>query len=189
MIRPALVVLALAASAAPAMAQTAPAITPQRDVDVTYSIASPAPGAPALQQRMRWSVATGRLRVDPPAHDMYMVVDYRTRRMMVVRPADQAVLDMDASGPGMPGAPSDGQFARQNTMSVAGMSCTNWQTLDASGAPAVICFTADGVMLRASRDGQVLLEATSIQYAPQDPAAFAVPANYRHIAPPPQPKP
>ena len=186
MIRAGLLALLLAT---PALAQEKPAITPQRDVDVTYAIAGPAAGAPPMSQRMRWSVATGRLRVDPPAKDMYMVVNYRTRRMMVVRPADEAVLDLDASGPGMPGAPSDGEFARKGSATIAGLACTNWQTLDASGAPAVICWTADGVMLRASRDGQTLLEATSVVYAAQDPAAFDVPAAYHHIAPPPPPKP
>ena len=171
--------------ATPALAQDKPSITPQRDVDVTYAIASP-PGAPPLSQRMRWSVATGRLRVDPPAQDMYMVVDYRAKRMMVVRPSDRAVLDLDASGTGLPGAPSDGQFARQTTETIAGLGCTNWQTVDAGGAPAVICFTPDGVMLRASRDGQLLLQAISVSYGPQDASAFELPAGYHRIKPPPQ---
>ncbi len=186
MIRALLLALLLAT---PALAQDKPAITPQRDVDVTYAIASPAPGGALLSQRMRWSVGSGRLRVDPPAPDMYMVVDYRARRMMVVRPADRAVLDLDAAGPGLPGAPSDGQFARQGAETVAGLACTDWQTLDASGVPAVICLTADGVMLRASRDGQLLLQAVSVNYTPQDAAAFDMPAGYRHITPPPLPKP
>ena len=173
--------------ATPALAQDKPAITLQRDVDVSYAIAPPAPGERPLSQRMRWSVASGRLRVDPPAQDMYMVVDYRTRRMMVVRPLDHAVLDLDAVGPGLPGAPSDGRFSRQDGATVAGLACTNWRTLDASGEPAVICLTADGVMLRASRDGQVLLEATSVTYAPQDGAAFDLPPGYKHITPAPPP--
>jgi hypothetical protein len=175
--------------ATPALAQEKPAITPQRDVDVTYSIAPAVPGGPPLSQRMRWSVATGRLRVDPPAHDMYMVVDYRARRMMVVRPSERAVLDLDAAGPGLPGAPSGGQFDRQAAERIAGLACTNWQTLDAGGQMAVICLTGDGVMLRASRDGQVLLEATGVTYAPQDTAAFDLPPGFHHITPPPPPKP
>ncbi len=184
MIRAVLLALLLAT---PALAQDKPAITPLRDVDVTYAIASPVTGGEPLSQRMRWSVASGRLRVDPPAQDMYMVVDYRARRMMVVRPSDRAVLDLDAAGPGMPGAPSDGQFARQAAENIAGLACTDWRTLDAAGVAAVICLTHDGVMLRASRDGQMLLQATSVSYAPQDAAAFDLPAGYRHIAPPPSP--
>ena len=183
MIRRLLVLLLLAT---PALAQDKPAITPQRDVDVTYAIASPQAGAPPLSQRMRWSVATGRLRVDPPAQDMYMVVDYRAKRMMVVRPSDRAVLDLDAAGIGLPGAPSNGQFARQATETIAGLACTEWQTVDAGGAPAVICFTADGVMLSASREGQLLLQATSVNYGAQDASAFDLPADYHHIKPPQQ---
>lgn len=174
--------------ASPAVAQEKPVITPTRDVDVTYAIASASTGGPPLSQRMRWSVASGRLRVDPPAADMYMVVNYQTRRMMIIRPSDQAVLDMDAAGAGMPGAPSDGQYARGATETVAGLSCTDWQLHDAGGAPAVICLTPDGVMLRASREGQLLLEATAVSYGRQDSAAFDLPAGFHHITPP-KPKP
>ena len=54
----------IAAAFAPAAAWAAehPPITPQRDVDVTYATGAPQEGGPALTQRMRWSVATGRLR-------------------------------------------------------------------------------------------------------------------------------
>lgn len=177
----------LALLALPAAAQEKPATIPSRDVDVTYSLTQLIAGDPLLTQRMRWSVSSGRLRVDPPARDMYMVIDYRARRMEVVRPSDHAVLDMDASGPGMPGAPSDGHFTREAADQVAGLACTNWQTLDSMGDTAVVCITADGVMLRASREGHVLLQAASVTYAPQDPAAFDIPAGYRHITPPPKP--
>jgi hypothetical protein len=170
-------------AAVPALAQDKPSTVPLRDVDVTYGMAQPLENGPKLTQRMRWLVASGRLRVDPPAHDLYMIVDYRARHMAVVRPSDQAVLDMDASGPGLPGAPSDGRFVRRGEDQIAGLPCTNWQTLDSAGVAAVVCLTPDGVMLRASRDGHVLLEATSVSFAPQDPAAFEPPAGFRHIAP------
>ncbi len=168
---------------APAFAQTKPPTVPLRDVDVTYGMAQPLENGPPLTQRMRWSVATGRLRVDPPAHDLYMIVDYRGRHMSVVHPSDREVLDMDASGAGMPGAPSDGRFTRRGEDQVAGLACTNWETLDAAGVAAIVCLTADGVMLRASRNGHVLLEATRVTFAPQDPAAFEPPTGFRHISP------
>jgi hypothetical protein len=170
--------------ATPALAQDKPSTVPLRDVDVTYGMAQPIQNGPPLTQRMRWLVASGRLRVDPPAHDLYMIVDYRARHMAVVRPSDRAVLDMDASGAGLPGAPSDGRFTRRGADQIAGLPCTNWETLDSAGVAAVVCFTSDGVMLRASRGGHVLLEATSVSFAPQDPATFEPPAGFRHIAPP-----
>jgi hypothetical protein len=166
------------------LAQERPAVMPTRDVDITYAIAPPQPGAPPLAQRMRWSVGSGRLRVDPPAQDLYRVVDYRAKRMLVVRPADKAVVDLDAPGTGVPGAPATGPFTRQAAQTIAGLACTNWQTVDATGAPAVLCLTADGVMLQASREGQLLIQATSVSYGPQDAATFAIPAGYEHITPP-----
>ena len=102
MIRLALVLALLAGAAA---AAERPPITPQRDVDITYRLAQPAPDAPPLQQRMRWSVAAGKLRVDPPSPGLYLIVDYRTKRMAVVKLAERAVLDMSGAGPGLVGRP------------------------------------------------------------------------------------
>lgn len=157
-----------------------PPITPQRDVDVTYAMAGPQ-GTSSLTQRMRWSVATGRLRVDPPTDGLYMIVDYRTKRMAVVKPADHAVLDVSTAGPGLPGAAA-GDYDRRGVAQVAGLPCTEWQTTDAGGQGALLCLTADGVMLRASQGSRVLLEATQVSYGPQDPAAFVPPEGYRHVA-------
>ena len=100
-----------------------PPITPQRDVDVTYRLVQPVREAPPLSQRMRWSVATGRLRVDPPSPGLYMIVDYKAKRMAVVKLAERAVLDMATSGPGLPGAPA-GDYQRQDEAEIAGLRCT-----------------------------------------------------------------
>ena len=172
--------LAALLAAGPAVAAEQPAITPQRDVDVTYQLGQGAEGAP-LSQRMRWSVASGRLRVDPPSPGLFMIVDYRTKRMAVVKVAERAVLDLSTAGPGLPGAAA-GSYARQDATQVAGLPCTNWLTTDAGGRDTTLCLTQDGVMLRASQAGHVLLEASAVQYGPQDPAAFTPPDGFRHIA-------
>jgi hypothetical protein len=44
----------------------------------------------------------------------------------------------------------------------------------------LLCVTTDGVLLRAQVDGQELVGAVSVQYAPQDPEVFRVPADYAH---------
>ena len=176
-------VLVAAAFTQAAVAAERPPITPQRDVDVTYATGVPQDGAPPLTQRMRWSVASFRLRVDPPTVGLYMIVDYRAKRMAVVKPADRAVLDVSTAGPGLPGAAA-GDYNRRGTGQVAGLPCTEWQTNDAAGQETLLCLTADGVMLRASQAGRVLLEATSVTYGPQDPAAFLPPDGYRHVAGP-----
>ncbi len=176
--------LLIAAAFAPAaLAAEHPPITPQRDVDVIYATAAPRDGGPPLTQRMRWSVASGRLRVDPPTGGLYMIVDYRAKRMAVVKPDARAVLDVSTLGPGLPGAAA-GDYVRQGAGQAAGLPCTDWQTSDAAGQQTLLCLTPDGVMLRASQGGQVLLEATRVSYGPQDPSAFQPPEGFRHVAGP-----
>ena len=58
---------------------------------------------------------------------------------------------------------------------VAGVPCTRWRTRDDSGVPSVVCLTADGVTLRAQRDGRILIEAVRISYAAQDASLFEAP--------------
>lgn len=169
-----------ALAAGPALAADRPPIIPLRDVDVTYAVTQPAASGPALSQRMRWSVASGLLRVDPPSPGLYMIVDYAGKRMSVVKPADRAVLEVSSAAPGLPGAAA-GSYTIRDAAVVAGLACTNWLTADAGGQDTVLCLTADGVMLRASQRGQTLLEATSVDYAPQDPSAFRPPAGFRHV--------
>ncbi len=166
---------------APAWAQDRPATAPTRDVDVTYRMGSPEPNGPPLAQRMRWSVAAAKLRVDPPTPGLYMIVDYRAHRMAVVKTADRAVLDAPAAA-GLPGQPGN-RYTRHGADTVAGLGCTNWDTVDTSGQASTLCMTADGVLLRASQGSVPLLEAVSVAYAPQDPAAFVPPDGFRHIAP------
>lgn len=167
--------------ATPALAADRPPTIPLRDVDVTYQVAQPAQGGPPLIQRMRWSVATGRLRVDPPSPGLYMIVDYTAKRMSVVKVADRAVLDVPTAAPGLPGAPA-GAYAIRDRAVVAGLPCTNWLTTDAAGRDTLLCLTSDGVMLRASQGGRTLLVANAISYGPQDPAAFSPPAGYTHVS-------
>ena len=168
-------------AATPAGAADRPPTIPLRDVDVTYQVAQPLPGGPALSQRMRWSVAAGRLRVDPPSPGLYMIVDYTAKRLSVVKVADRAVLDVSTAAEGLPGAAAGSFLVRDSTV-VAGLGCTNWQTADAAGQDTLLCMTADGVMLRASQRGQVLLEAIAVSYGPQDPAAFKAPDGFRHVS-------
>ncbi len=166
----------------PAAAAEHPPTTPQRDVDVTYEMTQPVEGAPKLTQRMRWSVAAGRLRVDPPTPGLYMIVDYRTKSMSVVKLAERAILDMPTAGQGLPGAAA-GAYVERERSEVAGLPCTVWQTTDGAGQQTMLCLTTDGVMLRASQSGHVLLVASGVSYGPQDPAAFTTPSGFQHYSP------
>lgn len=158
-----------------------PPILPTRDVDVIYRVAQPVEGGPPLSQRMRWSIARSRLRIDPPSPALYMIVDYAAKQLAVVKPVERAVLDVPTGVTGLPGAPG-GSFTRQDGAIVAGLRCTNWRTADAAGEDTQLCLTSDGVTLRAVQKGQVLLEAVSVAYGPQDPAAFDPPTGFRHVA-------
>ena len=178
---------ALLAASGPVLGQGAggqdrPALVPTRDVDVTYH-------AQGIDQRMRWLAAGHKLRIDPPGAGVFMVVDYDAHRMAMVRPADRKAVDLPSPGE-LPGAAGpSGTYVRRGGETVAGLSCTDWDTRDNSGATATVCFTGDGVLLRASKDGKVLAEATSVAYAPQNPADFVVPPGFQVLTPPPSPPP
>ena len=104
--------------------------------------------------------------------------------MSVVRDATRSVVEMAAPDnlDGMIGGKAATDLCgRQAT--VAGQTCTEWRTLDLEAHPAVVCITGDGVLLRAGTADQVRVSAVSVLYAPQDPAAFRVPADYARHAP------
>ena len=177
---------------APAAAQERPVVVPTRDVEVVYR-------AGPVEQRVRWLASGHKLRIDPPGAGVFMIVEYDAHRMEVVRPADRkaVVLPSPADLPGGPpgglggpdGAGSGVPYRRGGADTVAGQPCTDWTTRDNGGAEATVCFTADGVMLRAVRDGKVLVQAASVAYAPQDPAEFTVPPGFEVLRPPSPPPP
>ena len=166
-------------AASPALAADGPPTIPQRDVDVTYRIAGATPDAPPRQQRIRWSAAQAKMRIDPPSPGVYMIGDYRSGTLQVVKPAKQSVLDM---GPGSFVTHPNMAMARLGDEQVAGLACTDWQTADNGGQPTVLCLTGDGVMLRASHGDQVLVEASAVTYGAQEAANFAAPDGFHHIA-------
>jgi hypothetical protein len=161
-----------------------PQLRPSRDVDITYS--STAAGAPRdgrrLEQRVRWLAGAQTMRIDPPTTGLFVIIDYVAKRMSVVRAADRSVTEMAAPDDttGVGGNTGAGGYVRRGEDTVAGLACTDWETHDRDGRLAVLCVTADGVTLRAGVDGQTLVSAVSVQYTPQDPADFRVPADYTH---------
>ncbi len=184
----------LAAPAAASAQGVAPApdrplVVPQHDVDVSYAVADPAaPGASTLVQRMRFSVAGERQRVDPPGNGTYMVTEYGTGRMIVVQPDRHLATILPAPGGpiALHGPPATGDYRRLGPTVVAGVACTDWATRDVAGRDSVVCLTADGVLLRAMQAGRVLVQATRVEEATQPAAVFAIPDGDRiQEAPPP----
>ncbi len=179
--------VALAAGPSASAAEAAPFVTPQHDVDVTYVIAGADPLMPRLTQRMRWSAALWRQRLDPPGAAS-MITDYRAQTLLVIDPERRQALLLPAPANDVrpAGQRAHGSYARIGEQLVAGTRCTEWRMPDASGASSLVCFTADGVMLRASQGDRVLLEAVRVSYAPQDAALFSAPPGL--VVRPPEPR-
>jgi hypothetical protein len=168
----------------PAIADQPP-LHPSRDVDVTYRAAAPQ-GGPQVQQRVRWRAASQIMRIDLPAPGLYVIIDYIGRRMRVVRDGTRSVIEMAApdSMTDMIGSKPATSYTRRGEATVAGRTCTEWQTVDRDARPALVCVTDDGVLLRAGTPDQVRVSAVSVHYAPQDPTTFHVPDDYVRQAPP-----
>jgi hypothetical protein len=133
---------------------------------------------------VRWLAATQTMRIDPPGRGMYVIIDHLARRMSVVREATRSVIDMaapDNAAAALGGVTAAG-YTRRGGATVAGIPCTEWQTLDRVARPVLVCLTADGVLLRAGTPEQERVSAISVRYAPQDPALFRVPEGYEHHA-------
>jgi len=175
-------VVALGIPFCAASAQDRPTTVPTRDVDVTYKMTN---GDTTLSQRMRWDVAEQRLRVDPPGQGVYMIIDYRAHGMSLVRDAEHTVYQVQGVGLYLPGT-GNAPFTRRGQETIAGLSCTDWDTRDNAGHPTTVCLTQDGVMLRVSSGGTTLAEAASVTYGKQDGSAFHAPQEYRHVNGPPQ---
>ena len=153
-----------------------PALRPTRDVDVTYAL--DAGGGPALHERLRWSVTTRALRLDPPSAGLYVIIDLAARHMSTVRVADRSVIETAAPA-NLVGVPDSAAGAlRQGEDMIAGLACTEWQIKDAVGQATLVCLTQDGVLLRARARGRTLLSAEAVRYGPLDPALFQVPPDY-----------
>ncbi len=175
---------ALGLAGAPGLAAAAdsPMLIPTRDVAVTYRTEQ---RGQTLDQRVRWAAATQRLRVEPPTPGLFVLVDYKARRMQVVREQDRNYVDM-AAPPTLPGlgAPAGAAaYKKSSSDRILGMACTEWETV-AADRTAGICVTEDGVVLRVRMGDRVVATATDVSFARQDPALFAVPPGFARVEPP-----
>jgi hypothetical protein len=184
--------LALLLLAAPlcAQAQEAPRLEPTRDVAVTYRIVGQ--GAQG-QVNLAWRASSRQARLDNP-DGSFLVADLAAGTGFMASDRERQLMVLPAPPPnaGVPGlVPPGGHFTREGTDRVAGIECTNWRVELPEGGRGRVCVTADGVVLRSvgSAAGQPEqgLEATSVTFAPQNPARFNRPAGYREVqaSPPP----
>jgi hypothetical protein len=167
---------------APAWADAPASVKPTRDVDVTYRVPVGAGGHTAMLQRLRYSATLHRQRVDLPTSGNWMMLDFVTHRMAMVRDESREIVDVPA--PDSASQPHNGAgFERVGPASVAGLACTEWRTRDSRGQETIACYTQDGVMLRARAGDTVLMEAVSVHYGTVSEGAFALPDGYTHQTP------
>ncbi|MBY4638663.1 hypothetical protein K6L44_01335 [Gluconacetobacter entanii] len=164
-------------------AAQSPFVTPQHDVDVTYTIYPPHATQMTLTQRMRWSEARMMQRIDPGNTGTYMITDYRAKTLTVIDPDRHIKTVVPAPGAASvdPSRRAEGTWLRTGGATVAGHSCTLWQTSDTDQRPSEICYTDDGVMLEVVRDGKVMVEASSISTTPQDSSTFDIPSGLKEV--------
>ena len=68
-----------------ALADPAPRVNPTRDVDITYKVPVARNASTAILQRLRYSATLREQRVDLPTSGNWMVLNYTTHRMAMVR--------------------------------------------------------------------------------------------------------
>jgi len=176
----------LVAAALPAAAQDRPQLTPTRDVAVTYRMIGAAaqqmpPGAPS-NMTISWLAAQGLMRSDMPGGMGWMVADPRNGRAFMVMEQMRAVMDIPAAQAMAQQMNSPtATYRREGTATIAGQACNVWVVQD-GGNQGRSCVTSEGVVLRAegTHGGQTGgMEATAVQFGPQDPARFQRPAGYQ----------
>lgn len=170
--------LALAVPAA-AAAQTAPQVTPTRDVTVTYRVTGAGP-----VQSMRWSWLTGEqlMRMDVEGNPGWLLINLRDESALVVMDQQRMAMRVPREQAAMLGPNAlreQARFTRLGTATVAGVACTTWR-VQAPQGDGEACITEDGVLLRGrGRQGQGDLEATEVRYGTTEAARFRVPEGVR----------
>ncbi|EHH69045.1 hypothetical protein [Gluconobacter morbifer] len=167
------------ADAPASMAGQAPLVTPLHDTDIDYAMTDP--NGQQMHQRMRWSSALWRQRIDPQGSATFMLTDYRNHKLMVLDSTAHTATVMSAPGASFaaPGTPALGSWKKLGGSTVAGLPCTVWESADTEKQPTDFCYTDDGLMLRASHGGRLIVQALSVSHAQQPAALFDPPPGYR----------
>ena len=171
-----------------AAAGDSPALTPVRDVAVTYRVVKAvAPGGPAklvIQQ----TAGAMKMRIDsyifPDARTPYegVMVDRTSGEVSVLVYGRQIVVGTHPPRFTMPGITMtpDMRFQRRDERTIAGLQCTDWAVAPATGEPWTACITGDGVVLRTASANREM-EATSVTFEPLPASTFVPDRDLRHM--------
>jgi len=177
-------VLALVLTALPAATQAQedrPPPTPTRDVAVSYRFSGGA--ADGQELHLSWLADERRVRADFPSDRRTMIVDLRAGTALVLGHAERTAMAVPLGRNLMVAGqvPADARLTREEGGDdrVAGIACAVWR-VEYQSHRNVACLTADGVLLRLrAADGARAMEATRVEYGPQDLARFRLPEGYR----------
>lgn len=107
--------------------------------------------------------------VNPDANESYVIAEARGMRMAMRTDASQ-VPDASQAWSGDLAA----NATRTGTCSVAGESGSEWSRQEADGTNTA-CVTNDGIILRATQNGETTWETTSVSRGAQDASLFTLP--------------
>ena len=171
------------------LAQDRPLIQPIRDVAVTYRVegaaASVVPGGIPNALRLSWDAERQRLRAEPEGRSQVIIVDLHARTALVMDTMLRSALTLPMRASDLQPLTLEGaRLTRREDAVIAGLPCTNW-AIQSNRGNGVVCFTADGVPLRA--DGDVdgrhgTFTASSVSYAPLSDSLFRVPDEFLQLS-------
>jgi hypothetical protein len=178
--------LALAALSAAAQAQEdRPPPIPTRDVAISYRVSGGA--AEGQELHLSWLADERRVRADFPGDRRTIIADLRAGTALVLGHAERTAMAVPLGRNLMVAGqiPADARLTRgDGDDRVAGIACAVWH-VEYQSYRSAACLAPDGVLLRLrAAEGARTLEATRVEYGPQDPARFRLPEGYRVRAEP-----
>jgi hypothetical protein len=155
-------------------AQERPQLLPMRDVDVSYDVTR----TPQLKirERVRWLASEHLERVDGPDRST-TIFNRGTNEITLLNTARRTFTKLEGAPRRLLDPQLGAEPKRGNEAVVAGLRCIDWSWTD-DVETHTVCATADGVLLRLIVDGKTVIEARSVNYAPQKPELFQVPPDY-----------
>ena len=155
-------------------AQERPQLVPSRDADISYKITRP--NQPAIVERRRWLAGEHLERVDGPDKST-TIFDRNKSEVILLNAAKRTFRKLEGSGRRPPEPGAGGVLRRGAELVIAGLHCAEW-TWTEDTETHTVCVTPEGVLLRLVIDGRTIIEARSVQFAPQKAELFQVPPSY-----------
>lgn len=160
-------------------------ITPMHDVTVTYRLTVPVPPNTLLFRDLRLSrLAAGPVAAEIPDAKWRAVVNPGKSQAFFVDDARRTVTDVPVDAASAVVSPDavlrspELAWSRIGLKTVADQTCTDWVVAGGRFSGAVVCISADGVLLRTISPKGFRLEAFAISREPVSNELFILPDAY-----------